>query len=190
MRNAIFKPSEKETGIKVIGAVGPAMPTVRAMVNTGGPECDVVEALPGDFEQLSSKGMFERLDRTAMDGRLLAEFSKDDPQPFGVDGLGIRRPLPSIPTNIRKRTRRGAGPTYGTLSTLRGLAFCMRGAFILPIEIALADGVAPDQLYPLDFRRAYAALSRINSNFVTWASSAALQVEVPNSGELPKEAAS
>lgn len=52
------------------------------------------------------------------------------------------------------------------------------------VEFALlADGVPPEKLYPLDFKRAYAALTRIKPYVVKWATTGAMQPEALISGD-------
>nr|WP_308163761.1 extracellular solute-binding protein [Bradyrhizobium sp. SRL28] len=53
-----------------------------------------------------------------------------------------------------------------------------------PIEFALvADGVPPEKLYPLDFKRAYAALSRIKPDVLKWTTTPAQPSEALISGD-------
>ncbi|SDJ79497.1 putative spermidine/putrescine transport system substrate-binding protein [Bradyrhizobium sp. Rc2d] len=185
LREAVLKPFEKATGIKVIEAVGPNMPKLRAMVATGNPEWDVTEVLPGNFEQLASEGALERLDYTAMDQSVFGDFPKETIHPFGV-GTTVYATV--IAFNTKKYTQANGPKSWADVWDIKkfpGPRVLYAGnAFVPPIEAALmADGVAPGQLYPLDFKRAYAALSRIKPNVVKWAANTALQTEALTSGE-------
>lgn len=187
LRKAILKPFEEATGIKVVegGIAGVAMPKLRAMVNSGSPEWDVVEVNPGSFEQLVAEGMLERLDYSAMDQSVFAEFPKEAIQPFGV---GTYTYSTVIAFNTTKYTQANGPKSWADVwdvNKFPGPRILYAGnAFIPPIEAALmADGVPPDRLYPLDFKRAYAALTRIKPHIAKWAASAAMQTEALTSGE-------
>lgn len=184
LREAILKPFERATGIKVIEAFGPSMPKLRAMVAAGKPELDVTEVLPGDFEQLANEGALERLDYTAMDQSIFADFPKDAIHPYGV---GTYTYATVIAFNTKKYTQANGPKSWADVWDVKkfpGPRILYPGnGFIPSIEPALmADGVAPGQLYPLDFKRAYAALSRLKPNVVKWGD-AAMQTEALISGE-------
>lgn len=185
LREAILKPFERATGIKVVEATGPQMSKLRAMLNTGSPEWDVAEVLPGDFQQLSSEGLLERLGYTAMDRSVFAELPKDLVQPFGV---GTYMYSTVIAFNTKKYTQANGPKSWADVWDLKKFpgprSLNAGNGPVPPIEAALlADGVAPENLYPLDFKRAYAALARIKPNVVKWATTAAMQTEALISGE-------
>lgn len=185
LREAILKPFGKATGIKVIEATGPTMPKVRAMVSSGSPEWDVVEMLPGDFLQMSSDGMLQQLDYAAMDKSVFADFPKNAVQSFGV---GTFEYAMVIAFNTKKYTQDNAPKSWVDVWDVKkfpGPRILSAGNRVVPpIEAALlADGVAPSKLYPIDFKRSYAALSRIKPSVVKWATTAAMLPEALISGE-------
>lgn len=51
-------------------------------------------------------------------------------------------------------------------------------------QALLADGVAPDKLYPLDFDRAFRALDRIKKDVAVWWTSGAQSTQLLQSGEV------
>ncbi|MCC8967876.1 ABC transporter substrate-binding protein [Bradyrhizobium sp. Pear76] len=185
LREAIFKPFEKATGIKVIEATGPTMPKLRAMLNTGSPEWDVVDMEPGDYQVLSSAGMLQQIDYTAIDRSVFADFPQDAVQPFGV---GTEVYAQVIAFNTRKYTQANAPKNWTDFWDIKkfpGPRVVPAGNGIVPpIEVALiADGVPPEKLYPLDFKRAYAALSRIKPSVIKWTTGSAEIYEALISGE-------
>lgn len=185
LREAIFRPFERATGIKVIEATGPMMAKIRAMVKSESPEWDVMSVLPGDFLQLSTEGLLHRLDFAAMNQSTFADFEKDAVQPFGV-GMFVYAKVISF--NTRKYTQANGPKSWADVWDVKkfpGPRILDAGnTFVPPIEYALlADGIAPQDLYPLDFKRAYAALSRIRPNVVKWTSTTAMQPESLISGE-------
>jgi len=185
LRETVFKPFEKSTGIKVIEATGPTLARMRSMVNTGNPEWDVVEVYPPEYLQLSSEGMLHPLDYNVMDRSVFAEFPKDAITPFGV---GTFEGALVIAFNTKKYTRANGPKSWGDVWDVkkfpgpRVLNAPNRGAGTLEAAL-LADGVPTEKLYPLDLKRAYGALSRIKPNVVKWATSAAMMPEAVISGE-------
>ncbi|NEV02205.1 ABC transporter substrate-binding protein [Bradyrhizobium uaiense] len=185
LRQSMFKPFEKATGIKVIEAVGPALPKMRAMVVSGSPEWDVVDAAPGDFLQLSGEGMLQQLDYSAMDRSVFADFPQDAVQPFGVGTVAYSK---VIAFNTKKYTQADGPKSWADVWDVKKFpgprVLDAGNGVVPPIEIALlADGVPPEQLYPLDFKRAYAALSRIKPSVAKWATTSAMEPEALISGE-------
>jgi putative spermidine/putrescine transport system substrate-binding protein len=186
LREAIFKPFEKATGIKVVEATGPFLPKLRAMVESGSPEWDVVEALPGDFGLLSREGLLERLDYSEMDRNVFADFPKEAVQPTGV---GTMVYATVIAFNTEKYSQANAPKSWSDVWDVKKfpgprILFAGAPASSPAIEIAyLADGASPERLYPIDFKRAYAALSRVKPQVVKWATTPAMIPEALSSGE-------
>lgn len=184
LRKAIFQPFEAVTGIKVVEATGPTMPKLRAMLNAENPEWDLVDLLPGDYLQLSSESLLQPIDYTAMERSVFADFPEQAVQPFGVGTLVYAK---VITFNTKKYTQANGPKGWADLWDVKKYpgprTLDAGNTNIPPIEIArLADGVAAENLYPLDFKRAYAALYRIKP-IVKWTTAAAMQVETLISGE-------
>lgn len=185
LREAIFKPFEKATGIKLIEATGPTMPKLRAMLDAGSPEWDVVDMDPAGYPQLSSSGMLQQIDYAAMDQSIFADFPQDVVQPFGV-GTGAYAQV--IGFNTKKYTQANGPKSWADVWDVKkfpGPRVLPAGNGIFPpIEYALlADGVPPEKLYPLDLKRAYSGLSRIKPSVLKWTTGAAEPSEALISGE-------
>lgn len=185
LREAIFKPFEAATGIKVVEATGPTMPKLRAMLNAENPEWDLADLLPGDYLQLSNENLLQPIDYTALDRSVFADFPKKAVQPFGVGTFVYAK---VITFNMKKYTQAHAPKSWADVWDEKNFpgprTLDAGNTNVPPIELALlADGVAPENLYPLDLKRAYAALSRIKPNVVKWTTAAAMQVEALISGE-------
>jgi putative spermidine/putrescine transport system substrate-binding protein len=56
-REAFFKPFEQETGIEVVEATTPEFAKIRAMVESGNIEWDVVNVVPSDYLALVKLGI-------------------------------------------------------------------------------------------------------------------------------------
>jgi putative spermidine/putrescine transport system substrate-binding protein len=185
LRATIFKPFEKATGIKVVEAVGPAMPKLQTMINSGNPEWDVAEILPQDYLQLANEGKLQKIDYSAMDRSVFADFTKDAVQPFGVGWIGYSK---VIAFNTKKYTRADGPKNWVDVWDVKkfpGPRILDAGNYVIPpIEyVLLGDGVPREKLYPLDLKRAYGAMSRIKPDVVKWATTAAMEAETIISGD-------
>ena len=185
LRESIFKPFEKATGIKIVEASGPSLTKLKTMINTGRPEWDVVEMLPGDYLDLAKEGMLQKLDYSAMDKAVFADFPADVVQPYGV---GMFEYLKVIAFNTKKYSQANGPKSWVDVWDVKkfpGPRILDAGnTFVPPIEYALlADGVPADKLYPLDLTRAYAALARIKPDVLKWSTTSAMQPDALISGE-------
>jgi putative spermidine/putrescine transport system substrate-binding protein len=185
VRETIWKPFERETGIKVVAAVGQTLPKMRAMVNSGSPEWDVVEIDGGELEQLTSEGMLQQIDYNSMNRSLLSDFPKDAIRPFGMGSFRYARVLAFNTKNFTQANRPRNWADMWNVKQFPGLRVLDAGDYVVPpIELALlADGVPPEKLYPLDFKRAYATLSRIKPNVLKWSTAPATTLDALVSGE-------
>src|SRR6266540_2298204 len=59
-REAFFKPFQQETGIEVVEATTPEFAKIRAMVESGNIEWEVVNIVPSDYLALVKLGMLEK----------------------------------------------------------------------------------------------------------------------------------
>ncbi|WP_407151128.1 ABC transporter substrate-binding protein [Bradyrhizobium sp. ORS 86] len=185
LREAIFKPFEKATGIKVVEAVEQPLAKIRTMVSTGSPECDVAQLGPGQYFALSKEGLLEKIDYTSVDKKTFADFPEDAVTPYGVGTFVYDK---VIGFNTKRYTRDNGPKSWADVWDVKkfpGPRILDAGNNLFPpIEYALlADGVSPDKLYPLDLKRAYAALTRIKPDVAKWSTTAAMQLESLISGE-------
>jgi putative spermidine/putrescine transport system substrate-binding protein len=190
-RDSIFKPFERETGIKVEEATGPQLAKIRAMVMSNNTEWDVVNVVPGDMLVLAKNGLLEKIDYDRMDKKMLADVDQRVIHPFGIGNTFYSKVI-AFNTKAYQQsnhpkswaevwdTKRFPGP--------RVVDAC--NYVVPPIEYALlADGVPPDKLYPLDLERGYRSLSKIRPQVVKWATSAAMNVQALVDGEAQVGAA-
>lgn len=186
LREAVAKPFERETGIKVvIESSGPTLAKIRAMVTAGNTEWDLVDLHEGELEQLGGEGILQRIDYSGMNRSVLADFPKEAIQPFGVGSLRHARVLAF---NTKRFSQSNAPKSWADVWDVKKYpgprGFTAGSVNIPPMEFALlADGVAPEKLYPLDFKRGYAALTRLKPDVVKWATTPAMEVESLISGE-------
>lgn len=173
MRKAWFDPFTKKTGIEVVAAPGNTYGKLRAMVEAGKVEWDVVEVLP-DFQYIGAKdNLIEKMDFKIIDKSQLVkgddfvtewsvpqvlwtrtmfystkQFSADKHPMTWAEVWDLKR-FPG------KRTFSSANPNSGFMEAA-----------------LLADGVPADKLFPLDVDRALKSLSRIRDQIVWYGTNA------------------
>lgn len=165
IRQAWFDPFTKKTGIPVVSVGGNTYGKFRAMVEAGRVEWDVVEVNP-DFQWIGAKdNLLEKLDFTRIDrGPILKE-------PDLVTDYSVPEVLWSRVMFYDKKQFAAAHP-QGWAEVWDTKRFPGKRTFASKanggaLEVALiADGVAPDKLYPLDIDRALKSLGRIRDDIL------------------------
>ncbi|VIO71675.1 ABC transporter substrate-binding protein [Bradyrhizobium ivorense] len=185
LRESIFKPFEKATGIKVVEAVFQPLAKTRAMINTGNPECDIVMMVRTDYYVLLREGLLEKIDYDSINKKTFDDFPKGTVTPNGVGTFVYAK---VIGFNTKHYTQENGPKSWADVWDVKkfpGPRMLDAGNFPgSPVESALlADGVSPDKLYPLDLKRAYDAMARMKPYVVKWATTGAMQPEALVSGE-------
>ncbi|SDV48748.1 ABC transporter substrate-binding protein [Chitinasiproducens palmae] len=159
----LFAPFAKETGIDVTLTTGGSdVAKIRAMVRSGRPSWDLVDAQGATLGQFINDGLLEPID-----SKLIANadlFDRSRATAFSV-------PWYQFSLNLFWNPRAVSGEPASWADVWDVKKFPgKRGLSKLPwfsLEIALlADGVPLDKLYPLDVDRAFASLDRIRPHAV------------------------
>lgn len=184
-RRVFFEPFQRETGIKLIEATGPTLAKIKAMVVSNNVEWDVVEVTPSEFLVLAANNLIEKLDYNAFDKKVLEEIDQRVVQPSGIGTIFYSN---VIAYNTKKYSKENHPRTWADVWDVKrfpGPRILQAGDYVVtPIEYALlADGVAPDKLYPLDFDRAYRSLEKIKPFVVKWVKTAAAAPQALIDGE-------
>lgn len=162
-REAYFMPFQELSGITVIESEGPDPSKVKAMVDTGNVEQDVVQMDRSDIILLEKQGNYwEEIDYALFDVDNIDEGRR---YTYSVDMLpyatviGYRTDVfPEGPAGQADFWNLEAFP--GPRTTIAGT-----GGVTPFLEAALmADGVPMDELYPIDIERAYDIFSRIKAD--------------------------
>ncbi|MGU7775950.1 ABC transporter substrate-binding protein [Burkholderia sp. MR1-5-21] len=154
---------------------------LKAMVESGNVSWDVVD-VEGDFAYAAQKaGLVEPIDFSVV--------KKDSLDPRFVSPAAVGSFYYSFVLGYNKGKFKGAQPTSWNdlFDTKRfpGKRTLYKWSAPGVLEIALlADGVAPDKLYPLDLDRAFRKLDTIKSDIVWWGGGAQSQ-QLLASGEAP-----
>ena len=178
----MLKPFQAETGIEVIAASGPDMAKIKAMVQTGNVEWDVVNLTGSMATSLEKEGLLEELDLSLIDVSNVINTSWVRPTAVGwyyySGGVGFdpkRHPAGKHPRDwvqfwdVEKFPgRRGLRPRSEE-----------------NLEMALmADGVSAKDLYPLDVDRAFRSMDRIKPHIHVWIKGTPETITLIQKGEV------
>ena len=171
-KKAYGEPFEKATGIKmVVDSTGPQPGKIRVMVASGKVTWDVMDTGPGTAGELGPAGMLEPIDYTIVDKTKVLPGYADT---WGIAGYAYSNVLAydsarlggKKPQSWRDFWNLKEFPGKRTMSRILGGA----------LEAALmADGVAPDKLYPLDVPRALKKIAEIKKDCIFWSTGAESQ---------------
>lgn len=176
-RQAYFEPFQELSGITVIEAEGPSIAQVQAMVDTGNIEWDVVQIDRAGVMNLEAKGDYwEPIDYSLFDTDNIDEGRR---YTYSVDML----PYAQI---IGYRTDEfpegpGSWADFWDTEAFPGPRTMISGSGGLwpYLEAALmADGVAKEDIYPIDIDRAYASLDNIRDDVVRWWDAGAIPAQM------------
>ncbi len=163
-RQVFFDSFQKATGIRVIDVPDVQITKIKAMVEAGNVQWDLVEAIGPWVPAGDKANLWEPLDYTVIDkGSVLS-------------GLALRSGIGMATFAIIQAINKDA---FGSKPPRSWADFWnvkdfpgRRGLFDGPrnvLEAALiADGVAPDHLYPLDVDRAFRSLDKIKPEIHVW----------------------
>ncbi len=182
-RKAYFQPFEAMGGITVRDFAGADLNKVKAMVDTGNVEWDVVQLSQGSVANLRKHGdYFEKIDYDLIDtANIDPAYRSDYAQDMLVwsEAMAYRTDAfnGAVPVgwkdfwNLKKfpgdRALGGAGPSSPELE------FAM-----------MAAGMAPDQVYPIDIDKAFASYDKVKSSVVKWWETGAVPVQLLTDKEV------
>ncbi len=179
---AYVKPFAKETGTRVSHVAHSAFPTalIKAMVETKSFDRDVLLAGLAVDEELGPKGMLEPIEWTDGDMADLMPIAKR-PTWMGNDVF-------ATVLCYRKDKFGSTGPKtwadFWDVAKFPGRRALAKRPIDTLEQALLADGVAPDRLYPLDLDRAFAKLDKIKPHIAVWWTGGAQTTQLLESGEV------
>ncbi|MCC7272747.1 MAG: polyamine ABC transporter substrate-binding protein [Alphaproteobacteria bacterium] len=180
-RKAYSEPFEAETGIRVVHQAGVNSGVQRAAILAGAPKHDVANISGGSIDGFAQEGLllpidygwWEQADRDGYDVVPTGRFHVPAmlySMLLAYDGERFRARPPASWTDLwNVRDFPGKRTLAAGTNAADGCTF----------EIALlADGVAPDKLYPLDWERAFRSLDRLRGDIVKWWANGAESVQL------------
>ena len=177
---AIFKPFTAATDIEVIPVTPVSIAKLRAQVQTGNYEWDVSNMNPIEVRQAELEGLVEPLDFTQIDRSKIA--------PGAVFGNSLEMLVISTNLVFRKDKFPNGGPQswadFWDVARFPGPRGLYNRSFTNVAIALLADGVAPDALYPLDLDRAFRKLDQIKKHVTVWWTQGGQSEQIIRDGEI------
>ncbi|MBL8581771.1 MAG: ABC transporter substrate-binding protein [Rhizobiaceae bacterium] len=186
-RKHVLEPFAAATGIKVVEDSLPLPSRIKAMVDSGNLEFDVVQTDLLTILALEKSGQyFEKIDYSKL-------------SPAAIKGIPEHLKLPNAigylywSYNIGFRSDKFPGGAPQSWKDVwdtkafpgkRTLASADGGQYPSLEFALLADGVAKDKLYPIDVDRAFASLDRIKPDVAKWWTSGSEVIQLYTSGEV------
>jgi putative spermidine/putrescine transport system substrate-binding protein len=180
-REVYFRPFEKESGLKVVEASPTNYPKLKAMVESGNVEWDVVDTADRMIFAGMKENLFEKLDVRAIDVR------KIDPRHVTDYGVGHKAWSTLLSYSTRKYQSGNHPKSWAEFYDAAKFpaARSLRNAAFDNLEIALmADGVPFDRIYPIDVDRAFQVMGRIKPHVKFWWQVDAQPVQLLTDGEI------
>jgi putative spermidine/putrescine transport system substrate-binding protein len=165
------EPFEKATGAKVVQDGPMNVAKFRAMAASGTPDWDVVDVTGGFLEVAIEDGLLEKIDPK------LVHLDRLDPRFVSEYGVGCIVWSYNLGFNTTAFPN-GAPKVWADLFDLQKFPGkrTVLDQPVASLEVALlADGVAPDKLYPLDVDRAFKKLDIIKKQTVFWSTNSQSQ---------------
>lgn len=180
LNRTLWEPAAAEAGVTLRQESHDGMAGVRVQVQSGNPGWDIVHMGADQCAVGEKAGIFEPLDFDVINADGVPDEAK------GAAWIGINSYSVVLAYNTDKY---GDTPPKNWADFWNTEAFPGRRSLgVYPqemMEIALmADGVAKDELYPLDTERAFKALARIQPSIDVWWTSGAQSAQLVADGEV------
>ncbi len=186
MREVMFQPFERATGIRVRDDGPPEAAKVKAMVDSGNVTWDLLDTDIPAILTMVNNNLLEKIDYGRVDKTRLDKIPHVLQHPYGIGHLiysfNIVYNTKTFPTG--KHPRSWAEVWDGQM--FKGArSFPFRGGISPQLEMAvLADGVPVDKVYPLDVDRAWKAMDRLRPLVTKWYANHAEAIQLLASGEI------
>jgi putative spermidine/putrescine transport system substrate-binding protein len=181
LSQAELKPIEQMLGITIKEVTISSMSEVKLQVDAGAVEIDIAdlgtsECIAGEKQNLWEKLDYGVISTDGIDANLIKE--------YWVGGPSYYSTVMAWNTETYGDKAPQSWADFWDVATFPG-ARAMWNFPITSMEFALlADGVAPDQLYPLDVERAFKKLRELKPHVAVWWSSGAQAAQLLNDGEV------
>ncbi len=182
-RRAWFEPFEQLCGIRVVEAIGPDPAKLKAMVDTGTVEWDICQIGRGAMIELMAQGDYlEPIDYGLVEDGVTEEFRSE----HGLDIVPYAQMI-AYRTDVYPEGPAGWADFYDTAKFpgARSMPIATKGNVPELVGALLADGVPPDQVYPIDIDRAIAKLYQIKPEVIKWWEAGAQPIQMLLDNEAP-----
>ncbi|MGG1663709.1 ABC transporter substrate-binding protein [Brevibacillus sp. NRS-1366] len=162
-REAFYKPFEKKYNVKVREVAPVNYGKLKSMVESGNVEWDVVDVDTDFVYRGSREGLLEPLDYSVI--------SKEDIMPELIHEYGIGSFLYDVPIAYSSKFKDNPPKNwvdFWDAEKFPGKRSLQKNPVGVMEQALLADGVKPEELYPLDINRAFKSLDKIRDHVNVW----------------------
>lgn len=182
---AFYEPFKAETGIEVVGIQGEHEPTgmIKAMIEAQSYTWDGALLSKSSHQSLVNLGYLEPIAPASGPGKHLSEVPESLRGEF-ILGNDVYATLIAGRTDVLGDKMPKSWADLWDVDNFPGARALRKHPFDTMEQALLADGVAPADLYPLDFDRAFASLDKIKDSIDIWWTGGAQTSQLLNSGEV------
>lgn len=184
---AILNPVAALLGITINQESSPdSWPVIKTQIATGKPIWDVVDMPTQDCVRGGEQGLIEKLDFAQVPNATSMPAAYKTPYSVAYEFYS------SVLAFNKKKFGDNGPKTWADFWDVKKFpgTRALRNHPLATLEAALlADGVAPDKLYPLDVDRAFKKLEEIKPNITVWWTSGAQSAQLLSDGEVDMEMA-
>jgi len=180
-KKTIFDAFAEEYGCEVVDTTDPDPAKIKSMVDAGNMEVDVWDVDSDFVPRGEAQDLFEKIDFNVVskDG-LIEEFITDYSVPAEIATLCISWNTDAISNDDHPKT----WTEFFDTTKYPGMRSLYSNPMSMFEAVLLADGVAKEDMYPLDVDRAFAYLDAHKSDIVTFWTSGAQSVELVAGGDV------
>jgi len=178
---AFYEPFLKETGVRVAGVQGEHAPTgmISSMVDAGNYVWDGAILSDNAHQVLVEKGYLETIGENSAIKEIPSQLRTD--YLMGTDVVGV---VLAYRTDTMGENSLTSWADAFDVEGKPGLRALRRSAFDTTEQALLASGVSADNLYPLNFDRAYDQLEKIRDDVAVWWTGGAQTSQLLATGEV------
>jgi putative spermidine/putrescine transport system substrate-binding protein len=182
---AFYEPFKKETGINVVGIQGQHEPTglIKAMVESKTYTWDGALLSKSSHQSLVNIGFLESIDPKGGPGPNLSKIPSNMRTEF-LMGTDVYATLMAYRTDVMGDKPPQTWPDFWDVKGFPGVRSMRKHPFDTMEFALMADGVAPADIYPIDFDRAFKSLDRIKNDVTVWWTGGAQTSQLLKSGEV------
>ena len=182
-RTAYFAPFERLSGVKTLDFPGADVNKVKAMVDTGNVEWDVVQLGRSTVKNLMKKGdYFEKIDYDLVDVGNIDPLYRYD---YALDMLVWSQVMAYRTDAFKGAVPNGWADFWDTKKFPGDRTLTGAGPSTPELEFALlAAGVPPDKIYPIDIDKAFESYDKIKASVVKWWETGAVPVQMLSDREV------
>lgn len=169
LREAFFVPYTKDTGVEIVEDSGGSVAKIKAMVEAGSVQWDVVNVSSSEYEVLVEQNLVQKIDYSAFNQELLTQLPDFAKLEYGVASSFYSCGI-TYRTDLENKEHPKTWQEFWDTERFPGPRALPAATYVIPPwEAALiADGVEPGALYPIDFDRALASLGKIKDSVTVW----------------------